>query len=258
MTARETILGRLRQIASEEQGPSRASLTAPLDSRTGAAHVGHGAAQHPPGAVGPSTGTTDPSLWAADDPDALARRFAAGLQSLDGVCEIVGSPVAAGERVAELVEGVGSHVLSWALDQLPLPGLEETLRRRGVTPLVPEDLHDPACRHRAANAEVGITGVEAAFAGTGSLLLAAGPGRSRVTSLLPSRHVALVPSNRIFGWFEDWLKETRRDGHLADFLRESAQLVFITGPSRSADIELNLTLGVHGPRTVHAIVFPPR
>lgn len=250
MNARETILDRLRRAPREAYGSDRRNAMVRPES-------GERGARILPTVAEPSPGKVDASLAATGDLDAMERRFAAQLRSLDGLCDIVGSPAAARERVAELMEGVGPDVLSWAPNQLPLPGLREALRRQGVAPLVPEDLHDPALRSEAASAEVGVTGVEAAFAETGSLLLASGPGRSRVASLLPLRHIALVPRDRIFASFEDWLGDARRNARLTGLLRESAQLVFITGPSRSADIELNLTLGVHGPRMVHAIVFPP-
>ena len=99
------------------------------------------------------------------------------------------------------------------------------------------------------------TGVEAAFANTGSVVLTPAPGRSRIASLLPLHHLILVPLSKIYPTFEDWLAKLRKEGHLETFVRESGQIAFITGPSKSADIELNLTLGVHGPKVVHAIVF---
>ncbi len=100
-----------------------------------------------------------------------------------------------------------------------------------------------------------MTSADAAFASTGSIVLASGRGKSRAASLLPLRHLVLVPMSRIHPTVEAWLRTLRHDQALGSFLRVSGQIVFITGPSKSADIELNLTLGVHGPRVVHALIF---
>jgi L-lactate dehydrogenase complex protein LldG len=105
----------------------------------------------------------------------------------------------------------------------------------------------------AARADLGLTGVDLAIAETGTLALVSGAGRPRSTSLLPPCHIAvfdataLVESLRQVGVF---LEAWHRDGQAPS---GGASINFITGPSRTADIELTLTRGVHGPKEVHAI-----
>jgi L-lactate dehydrogenase complex protein LldG len=105
----------------------------------------------------------------------------------------------------------------------------------------------------AARADLGLTGVDLAIAETGTLVLVSGAGRPRSTSLLPPCHIAifdrtaLVESLRQVGVFlEAWHGDGRAPA-------AGAAINFITGPSRTADIELTLTRGVHGPKEVHAI-----
>jgi len=145
--------------------------------------------------------------------------------------------------------------LSWAPTELPTPNLRVRLDQHGLSLFVPGDLHDADERAHASTLSVGLTGVGAAFAGTGSMALIHGPGKSRAASLLPLHHIALVPFSKLHATFESWLATLRSAGTLDEVLRAHAQVAFVTGPSKSADIELNLTLGVHGPRDVHAIVF---
>jgi L-lactate dehydrogenase complex protein LldG len=129
-------------------------------------------------------------------------------------------------------------------------------------------------RAASADADLGLTGVDAAIAETGTLVLRSGPGRSRSTSLLPPTHVALldptvlVESLAQLGVFlEAWHQqaappERRADapGGRADALMDGAgdaggaTITLITGPSRTADIELTLTRGVHGPKEVHVVL----
>ena len=141
-------------------------------------------------------------------------------------------------RVAALLDRL--HVLSWDPQCLPY----------GAGALVGAATLGRAPRADQARAEVGLTGCDAALAETGSLVLLSGPGRSRTVSLLPPLHVALVGRDQITYSLGDFFAASRAR------LRQSASCTIITGPSRTADIELTLTLGIHGPARVIVIVGP--
>jgi L-lactate dehydrogenase complex protein LldG len=201
---------------------------------------------------------------AQGDPKTLANLFGARLEEVQGSYEVVARADVAAHivrRIEAWRRSADGHpaefdgAVSWDPDEIPVPGLEAQLRDAGLSLIVPDDLHNSACRDRAAAADVGITGVDAAFASTGSVMLASGLGKSRAASLLPLHHLLVVPTSRLFATFESWLAHERQEGRLDDFLRNAGQVVFVTGPSKSADIELQLTLGVHGPGTVHAVLF---
>jgi len=165
-------------------------------------------------------------------------RFAQELAGLGVDCHVESSPEAVRARVSALVEG--KKVLSWDPEELPY-GLGAVLSRaaRGASP-----------RAEQAAAEIGVTGCHGAVAETGSLAVLSGPGHSRSVSLLPPMHVAVVkPPDFCFTMGEFFAREARRIG-------EAACCTFITGPSRTADIELTLTLGVHGPGKVVVVVGP--
>jgi L-lactate dehydrogenase complex protein LldG len=113
-------------------------------------------------------------------------------------------------------------------------------------------------RNEAAHAEIGVTGVDWALAETGTLVLVSGRGRPRSTSLLPATHVAVFDRACL-------LESLEQVGIMLEALHadparsmSGAVINFITGPSRTADIELTLTRGVHGPKEVHAIFVEGR
>lgn len=105
---------------------------------------------------------------------------------------------------------------------------------------------------RGANGDdkVGITGSYCALAETGTLMLLSGEQQHATTSLLPETHIALVSLSRLVACMEDgW-----------DFLRSEVgtlprQVNFVSGPSRTADIEMTLVYGAHGPYRVHIVVI---
>lgn len=216
-----------------------------------------------PGAPGTPSAVTD----ADGDRRSLAASFGAQLEAVSGTYEILEDAAEAGARLIQLVKdwsadegaeadsSLTTELLSWASRALPIENLGKLLEESGISLFVPEDLHDESTRARAAGAKIGLTAADAAFASTGSIVVASGRGKSRAASLLPLRHLLLVPMSRIYPTFEAWLHALRQDQTLGSYLRVSGQIVFITGPSKSADIELNLTLGVHGPRVVHALIF---
>jgi L-lactate dehydrogenase complex protein LldG len=86
------------------------------------------------------------------------------------------------------------------------------------------------------------------LADTGSVVLAASPEEPRARSLLPAVHVSLLREDRILPGLAELFAEV--GGALP------SALAIVTGPSRSADIEQLLTVGVHGPGEVHVVLLP--
>ena len=100
----------------------------------------------------------------------------------------------------------------------------------------------PAALEELDLAQAGVTGAQAGFADTGTLALSMGRRRSLLPSLLPAVHLAILRSSDIYESMQDWLDKVG-----APLAASTQCMTFITGPSRTADIEMTLTVGVHGP-----------
>lgn len=159
-----------------------------------------------------------------------------------------------------LKTGQEKSVLCWPPESLGVEGLVEALAVMEIDLVTPSDLrhdlHNDPNRDSVRLIRYGLTGVTAACAATGTMIFSTNePGSSRSASLLPFRHMALIPFSRLYPHFEAWVAEHRSSETLVDLMRDSANISLITGPSKSADLEGVLTLGVHGPKLVHAILF---
>ena len=97
---------------------------------------------------------------------------------------------------------------------------------------------------------VGITGAFCAIAETGTLVMLSGPETPSATSLLPETHVAIVEQSRIVPGMEEAWELMRHEAS-----RPPRAVNFISGPSRTADIEQTVTLGAHGPYRVHVVLI---
>jgi L-lactate dehydrogenase complex protein LldG len=96
--------------------------------------------------------------------------------------------------------------------------------------------------------QVAVTGTFAAIAETGTLMMASFADRPNTLNFLPDNHVVVVSVNDVVGTYEDGWDRLRAAGGLP------RTTTFITGPSRTSDIELVPTLGAHGPRRLHVIL----
>lgn len=145
------------------------------------------------------------------------------------------------------VSATGAHVLRGTAPEVLQSVLAATGAQRVVASKdAPAELGLPAYSGpvEAEQADLGVTGALYGIAATGTLVLHAGLAGGRTASLLPPVHLALLPVDRLL---RDSGELFRKMGErLPDGL--PSQLVFVSGPSRSADIELEVTVGVHGPR----------
>ena len=146
------------------------------------------------------------------------------------------------EQIMDLLGG-DKTVLSWDDGELPLEGLHGALASLGVR----------VARHDDSGVRVGITGVNAALAATGSLALESGAGRYRSASLLPDLHIALMRAEQILPDLESWQAAQERDGYPA--FTSASNTTLISGPSKTADIGHELVKGAHGPREVHVLIL---
>jgi L-lactate dehydrogenase complex protein LldG len=196
--------------------------------------------------------------------DQLLARFAAEAERVGAAVHRAATAADAAEVVLAVarergVRSVGTWARRWlgvaeaAAERLAGAGLD-------VFEASPERVAGPeraARRERLAAAGLGLTTADLAVAETGSLVLASGTGKGRAVSLLPACHVAVLGADRLIATLDEagvLLEAWHADGTPG----VGANVVFVTGPSRTADIELTLTRGVHGPREVHVVFVVAR
>ncbi|MCY4022385.1 MAG: lactate utilization protein [Anaerolineaceae bacterium] len=181
--------------------------------------------------------------------EGLLTRFRTELEGLQGEVYVVADEQAALEVVQSLLAESGArHALTWDWPHIPLPGLAMALADAGVETLQATPDNREACEA----AEAGISGADAAIAATGSLVVSTAPGMGRLATLLPPQHIVLLWQEQLLPSLEAWVAQQRADdlAHLGT----RSNLCIITGPSRTADIEKNLVLGVHGPGRLQVVV----
>jgi len=146
----------------------------------------------------------------------------------------------------EAIEFILNFLITEQGSAVWVPGsLLEGVDRKGLVNRIPGLTFD-VTQEAAEASKVGISQVEGAIAATGTLITDAAPVARRLASALPLIHVAVVPSEAVHPDMATALKRIHpsRTGYIS----------MITGPSRTADIERVLTIGVHGPSRL-VIVF---
>ena len=155
--------------------------------------------------------------------------FRQNVEAVDGHCVVVQTE----EEVARILKNFGGRI---AISDAPV------LRRLMDSAEIAPSASDVFAF------DVGITTAQAAIADTGTLVLDSARERHRFVSLVPPVHIAIVDAATIFQTLGEALAFIHQNGHI------SPAVTFITGPSRTADIELTLAIGVHGPQELYVIV----
>lgn len=169
---------------------------------------------------------------------------------------------AAGDYILEVAREVEAQSMVYSLHQVALSALRlDALSEAGVQaePVAlgheseERDAEDQARLRTVMEAsDIGVTGVDYAISETGTCVIIPRAGVSRLVSLLPPVHIALVEKGQVLPSLDE-LFTLRRDDFLNGNLGSYMNL--ITGPSRSADIEYKLITGVHGPGEVHMVLI---
>jgi L-lactate dehydrogenase complex protein LldG len=150
------------------------------------------------------------------------------------------------DRVASRAEAPAAIARYLAAQQLPLQAVVQP----AVADLDWSGAGLKVAARGAVDADlVGITGCFCAIAETGTLMMCSSPDSPATVSLLPETHIAIVEASRIVPYMEDaWNLARRELGRLPRAVN------FISGPSRTGDIELTIVLGAHGPYRVHLVI----
>ncbi|MBK5292230.1 MAG: lactate utilization protein [Acidobacteriia bacterium] len=171
--------------------------------------------------------------------DARLEQFCKALEALNGKTLVAGSKEEARQYAGTLLQNrtaIASNAPFLAACGIhTIPGV-----LTGIIDRV-------ALRDACAGCDVGITSADYALADTGTLVLLSSPEEARMISLLPPVHLAVVPRDRLLTGLDELLTV------LPVPSQRSSSMVFITGPSRTADIEQILVRGVHGPGETHVV-----
>ena len=158
-----------------------------------------------------------------------------------------------GERMVQLTHTRPSHLIAPAIHLTK----EDAARVFGTEPTVEAIQHHArqSLRQKFIDADVGISGANMAIAETGTIVLVTNEGNADLTTTLPPVHIALFGMDKVVATLEDAVAVLRMLPRSGTGQLMTSYVNWITGPSRSADIEQSLTIGVHGPREMHCVIL---
>lgn len=194
----------------------------------------------------------------------LIEQFAAAFQAVGGQLHRAASSAEVAAQVVDMARRRDAHSIVVTRHPevialppaLPASGAQVTVVGfpSGETPTRAQR---DAQRAVMAQADMVVSGADYAIADTGTLVMVAGGHNPRAATLLPPLHVAVLDPSSLLPGMADFAShfkaEHLRSGHL-----DVSGVTFISGPSRTADIEQTLSVGVHGPGEVHVILLDRR
>jgi len=201
------------------------------------------AAHHAAAAHGEDVSARDEKSAAVVFEGTAVERFRQALEAVAGRCFVVKDEAEAAEVLRQIAGQRKSQRV--AVSDSPLAG--RVLKLAGL----PAEVLENAAVGELFDSDLGVTGAQWGVGETGTLVLESDAERHRLASLIPSAHVALLEARNVRHTLGEVLRaiNERGEGGL------SRAITFITGPSRTSDIELTLAIGVHGPAELYVVVI---
>ncbi|HEX9667134.1 MAG TPA: lactate utilization protein [Thermodesulfobacteriota bacterium] len=181
----------------------------------------------------------------------LIENFMNELTKVNGIAKVINNEDQIKEYLSNLTaESNSKSFLVWETALIKKLKVIEYLESNGLRLIKSHD------KEQLAKADIGITEADYAIADSGTLVLFSNPKKPRLVSLIAPVHIAILESKKIVHNIFQLFQIVKHEYHQEMRGKNPMRcLTFITGPSRTADIELNLTLGVHGPKEVHILIY---
>ena len=183
-----------------------------------------------------------------DNNNDLVDEFSEKLRALSGSIEIIKNTKHLNKAATAIFDKTDSKSFTgWDTEELA--GLYKTLQHKGFKYIksTRKDLQ--------AKSDIGITLADYAISESGTIVLYNNKIQNRSSSLIVPIHIVILQKEKIVKSIFDIITRISKDYNSLDSINELSNCItFITGPSRTADIELILTLGVHGPKELYVLV----
>ena len=191
--------------------------------------------------------------------DELVKTFKMECELLSGKVYMARPGDEASQSLLSIIRETGAErIIKWDSSLLNRLGIDRLLESSGAQDisLNQKDISNKMDQNdhieALSRADIGISGADYGLADTGTLVLRTSFAQDRSTTLLPPVHVAIIESANILAGSDDLIVRLLLD--LEENGEPDSCLTLITGPSRTADIELNLVLGIHGPKDLRVII----
>ena len=180
----------------------------------------------------------------------LANTFKAAFEAVSGHAHLVANDAEAAATIAEIVQADGARRI--AFSELPEALIDAVTARCGGIEVLRPPYAAATAIAEIDQVDIGITGANFGIAETGTLAEVVFEDANRLVSSLPRTHIGVVRARDLVSTLRG---SAERMNQLYAAHPENIMISYISGPSRTGDIEMILTLGVHGPEHAHAILI---
>lgn len=190
----------------------------------------------------------------AGNREKLIERFIEEMNRVGGKCYKSTQKTEALDRIGEIAQSHGARTLFREANMELGSEIDDFFRDKDTKIITYEDAENDLNTDKISSVDIGICSCDYGIAESGSLAILSKKGRGRLISLLPPIHIAVLRAEQIVLSLEQlFLFLSFQDMPERRF--SSSNLTFITGPSRTGDIEQTLSIGVHGPKECHTIIL---